>query len=188
MFAVAHLGGKGGLSRFIETGGAYNPGDDNGTRLSDYAARGHQGDIQQSPVIQSGVLRNQYGGPQAAQQGLSRPGVSPGLAPGDMRPAETAPQDRGIGALGTNFGQAWAARPDTTLSPQARMALLEDVQLEVDSDPAFKNMPADVKVQEVNKRIAAYLATASGKATPTSTPESRMNTFRSILGLPQPKT
>jgi hypothetical protein len=68
------------------------------------------------------------------------------------------------------------------------MALLEDIQLEVNSDPAFKNMPADVKVQEVNKRIAAYLATASGKATPTSTPEARMNTFRSILGLPQPKT
>jgi hypothetical protein len=110
MFAVAHLGGKGGLSKFIETGGVYNPSDVNGTRLSDYAARGHQGDIQQSPVIQSGVLRNQYGGPQAAQQAPGGPAVSPGLAPADMRPAAPTPQDRSIGALGTDFGQAWAAR------------------------------------------------------------------------------
>jgi hypothetical protein len=39
MRAVAHLGGKGGLRKFIETGGAYNPPDSNGTRLSDYFAR-----------------------------------------------------------------------------------------------------------------------------------------------------
>lgn len=40
LIAVAHLGGKGGLQRFIETGGAYNPADRNGTRLSDYLAMG----------------------------------------------------------------------------------------------------------------------------------------------------
>jgi hypothetical protein len=56
------------------------------------------------------LLRNQYGGPQAAQQAPGGPAVSPGLAPANMRPAETAPQGRSIGALGTNFGQAWAAR------------------------------------------------------------------------------
>lgn len=36
MLAVAHLGGVGGLRRFLETGGAYDPADANGTRLSDY--------------------------------------------------------------------------------------------------------------------------------------------------------
>jgi hypothetical protein len=56
------------------------------------------------------LLRNQYGGPQAAQQAPGGPAVSPGLAPANMRPAEPTPQDRGIGALGTDFGQAWAAR------------------------------------------------------------------------------
>jgi hypothetical protein len=37
--AVAHLGGKGGLEKFLTTGGQYNPADSNGTRLSDYAGR-----------------------------------------------------------------------------------------------------------------------------------------------------
>jgi len=49
MQAIAHLGGKGGLKRFIETGGKYNPADANGTRLSDYGAR-HGG----SPSQQAG--------------------------------------------------------------------------------------------------------------------------------------
>jgi hypothetical protein len=35
--AMAHLGGIGGARKFVETGGAYNPADSNGTRLSDYA-------------------------------------------------------------------------------------------------------------------------------------------------------
>lgn len=43
MYAVAHLGGNGGLKQFLETNGAYNPGDGpdkkGGTRLSDYARR-----------------------------------------------------------------------------------------------------------------------------------------------------
>jgi hypothetical protein len=39
---VAHLGGKGGLEKFITSGGQYNPADANGTRLSDYLAMGSQ--------------------------------------------------------------------------------------------------------------------------------------------------
>jgi hypothetical protein len=34
--AVAHLGGKNGMKRFVKSGGTYNPSDDFGTRLSDY--------------------------------------------------------------------------------------------------------------------------------------------------------
>lgn len=37
--AVAHLGGKGGMARFVESGGEYNPSDAYGTSLSDYATR-----------------------------------------------------------------------------------------------------------------------------------------------------
>lgn len=33
---VAHLGGNGGMRRFVETGGQHDPADSNGTRLSDY--------------------------------------------------------------------------------------------------------------------------------------------------------
>jgi len=35
--AIAHLGGKKGLKRFLESGGKYNPQDDNKTSLLDYA-------------------------------------------------------------------------------------------------------------------------------------------------------
>jgi hypothetical protein len=34
--AVAHLGGKGGMRKYVTTGGKYNPADQFGTRLSDY--------------------------------------------------------------------------------------------------------------------------------------------------------
>lgn len=36
MKAVAHLGGKGGLMKFIQSNGQYNPADDNGTTLLSY--------------------------------------------------------------------------------------------------------------------------------------------------------
>lgn len=48
IIAVAHLGGTGGAKKFIESGGAYNPSDSNGTSLSDYATR-HAGGAS-SPV------------------------------------------------------------------------------------------------------------------------------------------
>jgi hypothetical protein len=37
--AMAHLGGIDGVRKFIESGGKYNPADNNGTRLSDYGRR-----------------------------------------------------------------------------------------------------------------------------------------------------
>lgn len=37
--AVAHLGGKEGMRKFVETGGRYNPTDENGTSLMDYFTR-----------------------------------------------------------------------------------------------------------------------------------------------------
>ena len=36
LLAVAHLGGKGGMNKFLKSGGEYDPSDANGTRLSDY--------------------------------------------------------------------------------------------------------------------------------------------------------
>lgn len=37
--SVAHLGGIGGMRKFVRTGGEYNPSDAFGTSLSDYAQR-----------------------------------------------------------------------------------------------------------------------------------------------------
>lgn len=51
--AMAHLGGKGGARKYIETGGAFNPADSNGTTLSDYAAR-HGGQMRLSTRSEPG--------------------------------------------------------------------------------------------------------------------------------------
>lgn len=37
--AMAHLGGIGGATKYVTSGGAYNPSDSNGTSLSDYAQK-----------------------------------------------------------------------------------------------------------------------------------------------------
>ena len=50
MVNVAHLGGKGGLQKFISSGGRYNPADANGTRLSDYFSMGVGGGENIQPV------------------------------------------------------------------------------------------------------------------------------------------
>lgn len=39
IIGMAHLGGTAGARRYIETGGAYDPADSNGTNLSDYARK-----------------------------------------------------------------------------------------------------------------------------------------------------
>ena len=36
--AIAHLGGQGGMRRFVRSNGDYNPSDELGTSLSDYYA------------------------------------------------------------------------------------------------------------------------------------------------------
>ena len=37
---AAHIGGKAGMKKFVESGGAYDPADSNGTRISDYVRMG----------------------------------------------------------------------------------------------------------------------------------------------------
>lgn len=58
--AVAHLGGPTGMQRFVESKGAYNPADANGTRLTDYyqkfagpGAPPQSADPGQAPAYQS---------------------------------------------------------------------------------------------------------------------------------------
>jgi hypothetical protein len=53
---VAHLGGAAGAKRFFETGGAYDPADANGTRLSDYLAKGARQGGGATPAAQPGGL------------------------------------------------------------------------------------------------------------------------------------
>lgn len=46
LVAVAHLGGKGGMQKFIQTNGRYNPRDQLGTSLTDYLAKHSSGGVQ----------------------------------------------------------------------------------------------------------------------------------------------
>jgi hypothetical protein len=50
LLAVAHLGGKGGMEKFVKSGGRYNPKDANGTSLMDYLALAANTDASPSGV------------------------------------------------------------------------------------------------------------------------------------------
>lgn len=56
MLAVAHLGGFGGLQRFLETGGQYNPSDAFGTSLADYLKSHGMGQEYASQEPQNGLM------------------------------------------------------------------------------------------------------------------------------------
>lgn len=69
--AVAHLGGVGGMNKFVQTNGAYNPADANGTTLMAYAQM-HGGQGGAGPAAAPSA-------PQAAPGAQQRPGVNPAL-------------------------------------------------------------------------------------------------------------
>ncbi len=71
--AVAHLGGTGGMNKFIQSGGQYNPADANGTTLLAYLQRHGAG----------GAAPAAGGAPapaQAPQAPAAAPGINPRLA------------------------------------------------------------------------------------------------------------
>lgn len=77
MVAIAHLGGKGGLQRFLETGGLYDPADSNGTKLSDYA-KTHAGNTTggnrsgpQFDALQNAIAQSVYLSPDQASNLLT---------------------------------------------------------------------------------------------------------------------
>jgi hypothetical protein len=77
--AVAHLGGKEGMRKFVESNGAYNPPDANGTRLSDYFARhgggGQPAQVAQAPLQQQGGGTYAQSSPEDLQGFLNNPRV-----------------------------------------------------------------------------------------------------------------
>lgn len=81
MLNVAHLGGNNGLRRFLETGGAYNPADANGTRLSDYLAMGAGGG-RSAPVGPTVSTQGRNPSNMALIQQLAQLSANPALDPG----------------------------------------------------------------------------------------------------------
>jgi hypothetical protein len=123
--AVAHLGGVGGMNRFVQSGGQYNPADVNGTTLMEY-------------------MRRHGGAAPAPTQVAQAPGVPPGPVASDAPPMAYAPGQQAISAampqtgpvpppaprgqqLTQNFMQPPPPAPQPTGNVQAAMmAILSD--------------------------------------------------------------
>lgn len=93
MLAVAHLGGSGGLQRFLETGGQYNPSDANGTSLSDYLTM-HGGDQAQRPIGQQVAQATPQAGPGVSMDVLMQAVSNPWLTQGQRSVVEAMLQQQ----------------------------------------------------------------------------------------------
>lgn len=60
IIGMAHLGGKAGMKKFIESGGEYDPADSNGTALSDYAIK-FSGTYGRPPEMTEEAQRRAFG-------------------------------------------------------------------------------------------------------------------------------
>lgn len=100
--AVAHLGGVGGMQRFVQTGGQYDPADSNGTHLSDYY-RKFSGGSSGSPATGPRVQPTGIGSP-----GLSQPPATLAATAGTLPPTSTGPG---------NYAPTY--QPATTSAPSA---------------------------------------------------------------------
>ena len=94
--SMAHLGGIGGVQRFIKSGGSYDPADSNGTRLSDYGTR-----FSATPLS--------FG------SNVPRVGTQPGASRADQMLAAAA-QDPNRTPL--TFGPSMGTQMDTSLADQ----------------------------------------------------------------------
>ncbi len=92
VLGMAHLGGKTGMKKFIESGGAYDPADSNGTKLSDYGKK-----FESSPT--------------SAKRPVSRP---TGLVPQAEDKAGQAAIAKGLAAL---FAQDEVRTPAAAATP-----------------------------------------------------------------------
>lgn len=122
MRAVAHLGGKAGLSKFVASGGRYNPADENGTRLSDYLARHGGAGTRPVQVAETEADVQRLEAQQAAQQAAPvQVAQAPGGPQADM-PAQGASPAQGF-AIPQGVGSDIPPNdPAPRMSTQALMA------------------------------------------------------------------
>lgn len=124
--AMAHLGGFGGAQKFIETGGQYNPADENGTRLSDYGQK-HGLPGTGGPTRANAEFMNQTGVNPLTGSGVSDLLNQAALLGGPRRTvsAEQTALDTAA-ATSANGGRPQtnaAGNPVTTNSPETEQAI-----------------------------------------------------------------
>lgn len=131
LVGMAHLGGVAGARKYIETGGAYNPADSNGTRLSDYAGRFGGLSVQ-------GVTASTKGAPTVIQ-----------AADGSLQPRLYSP------ASG-EFGQAYNAAASVVYRNEAELetsAALLDLSNQFTLDPDGFQQAAKAYIDETLKNV-----------------------------------
>lgn len=148
--AVAHLGGEQGMKRFVETGGAYNPSDANGTSLMDYF-RQHGGGTRLADAVAPGAANANV---QTGQEGYFIP---PGEQPRGMSaqtfnavasgepPLDPAFQSEGVsqpwmGSALSRLGQSAPSRQAQALPPSRPYDLRADQQ-PAGGAPTIAQMP-----------------------------------------------
>lgn len=86
IIGMAHLGGKAGMKRFIESGGEYNPADSNNTSLADYGLK-FSGTYYEEPQMTEAAARRAYG---LGDTNLQPSEVLYGIQTGQLTPDEAA--------------------------------------------------------------------------------------------------
>lgn len=118
--AVAQLGGNGGMRRFIESGGQYDPADGNGTRLSAYYRRFAGTDAPNGLQARQGGQGGALDGATATPLSAELPTQKPDAAPADAVPAE--PGDRSFYGVPANALLAAGAAMLGGRNPQEGLA------------------------------------------------------------------
>lgn len=86
IIGMAHLGGKAGMKKFIESGGEYDPSDSNGTALSDYGIK-FSGTYGKPPEMTEAAQRRAFG---LGDTNLKPAEVLLGLETGQLSSEESA--------------------------------------------------------------------------------------------------
>lgn len=128
--AMAHLGGKGGMEKFVTSGGKYNPADSNGTSLADYA-KTHAG---------GGNVRVSTQGPYGGVEAASAGGINPALVEALSNPYATEGQKAVLSAL---LQQRIAA--SQPMSPLERLQI-EKAQIDLDR---ARNPATEYRIEEL---------------------------------------
>lgn len=89
---MMHIGGPAGTQKFLESGGKYNPGDSNGTRISDYGKKfaGDQGGVPAASQVDQHVI--QVLGPELAGKVFAAEKANPNALLTDVMPPEWVQQ------------------------------------------------------------------------------------------------
>ena len=158
MIAVAHLGGKGGLQKFLESGGSYNPADSNGTSLLGYLGT-HQG----------GAMTGSAGTPVMAGSGGSDT-LAPAAAappPTMVRTSQGKLEPRLYNPAGGRFAQIYNAAAQMTFLSESMLAGQADMM----NLSAQMPMDPDGFMQQAR----AYVDQTVANADPMLRPDLRAN-------------